>query len=91
MSLIAQNVSMALMTCKMALSPHGRRKDIPVRVKIITGSLAALVENLFTPNSGKEKTCKHKQICGIVPGLGGCQDFVYVFFWGHSLWGRKNT
>ena len=31
----------------------------------------------------------HKQICGIVPGLGGCQNFVYVFFSGHSLWGRK--
>ena len=30
--------------------------------------------------SGKEKTHKHKQICGIVPGLGGCQIFVYVFF-----------
>ena len=22
-------------------------------------------------------------------GLGGCQKFVYVFFCGHSLWGRK--
>ena len=32
------------------------------------------------PNSGKEKTHKHKQICGIVPGLGGCQKVVYVFF-----------
>ena len=42
-------------------------------------------------NSGKEKTHKHKQICGIVPGLGGCQKFVYVFFAGHSLWRRKNT
>ena len=30
--------------------------------------------------SGKEKTHKHKQICGIVPGPGGCQKFVYVFF-----------
>ena len=30
--------------------------------------------------SGKEKTHKHKQICGIVPGLGGCQKFVYAFF-----------
>ena len=38
---------------------------------------------------GKKKTHKHKQICGIVPGLGGCQNFVYVFFSGHSLWGRK--
>ena len=32
------------------------------------------------PRSGKEKTHKHKQICGIVPGLGGCQNFVDVFF-----------
>ena len=30
--------------------------------------------------SRKEKTHKHKQIRGIVPGLGGCQNFVYVFF-----------
>ena len=30
--------------------------------------------------SGKEKTHKHKHICGLVPGLGGCQKFVYVFF-----------
>ena len=46
------------------------------------------------PISGKEKTHKHKQICGIVPGLGGCQNFVYVFFFffsGHSLWGQKKT
>ena len=36
------------------------------------------------------KTHKHKQICGIVPGLGGCQKLVYVFFFsGHSFWGRK--
>ena len=43
-----------------------------------------------TSLSGKEKTHKHKQICGIVPGLGGCQNFVHVlFFSGHSLWGRK--
>ena len=42
--------------------------------------------------SGKEKTHKHKQICGIVPGLGGHQNFVYVFFFGSFLMGeRKNT
>ena len=28
----------------------------------------------------KEKTHKHKQICWIVPGLGGCQKFVLCFF-----------
>ena len=33
---------------------------------------------------------EHKLICGIVPGLGGCQEFLYVFFGGHSLRG-KNT
>ena len=39
--------------------------------------------------SGKEKH-KHKQICGIVPGLGGCQNFVYVFFFfGSFLMGEK--
>ena len=31
-------------------------------------------------NSGKEKTHKHKQIWGIVPGLGGRQKVVYVTF-----------
>ena len=30
--------------------------------------------------SGKEKAHKRKQICRIVPGLGGWQNFVYVFF-----------
>ena len=30
--------------------------------------------------SGNEKTYKHKQICGIVPGLGGWHKFVYAFF-----------
>ena len=44
--------------------------------------------------SGKEKTHKHNQIWGIVPGRGGCQKFVYVFLFcsGHSLyyiWGSK--
>ena len=36
--------------------------------------------SLIKQGSGKETTHKHKQICGIVPGLGGCQNFVYVFF-----------
>ena len=26
----------------------------------------------------RQKAHKHKQICGIVPRLGGCQKFVYV-------------
>ena len=41
----------------------------------------------------ERKTHKHKQICGIVPGLGGCQKFVYVFFFffsGRSLMGGKH-
>ena len=42
-------------------------------------------------NSGKEKTHKHKQICGIVPGLGGCQNLVYVFFFGPFLMGKRKT
>ena len=42
------------------------------------------------PEIHGKKTHRHKQICGIVPGLGGWQNFVYVFFFsGHSLWGRK--
>ena len=27
----------------------------------------------------------------MIPGLGGCQKFVYVFFSGHSLLGREKT
>ena len=50
-------------------------------------AITALTTNTLC--SGKEKTHKHKQICGTVPGLAGCQTFVYVFFSGHSLWGRK--
>ena len=34
---------------------------------------------------GKKKTHKHKQMCGIVPGLGGWQNCVYVFFVGSLL------
>ena len=38
----------------------------------------------------ERKTHKHKQICGIVPGLGGCQKVVYVFFFvGSFLMGEK--
>ena len=37
--------------------------------------------SLHSSFSGKDKTHKHKQICGIVPGLGGWQKFVYVLFW----------
>ena len=44
----------------------------------------------FSQISGKEKTHKHKQICGIVPGLGGCQNVVYVFF-GVIPYGGENT
>ena len=51
--------------------------------------LAVQAIPLSTQKSGKEKTHKHKQICGIVPGLGGCQKVVYVFFFCHSLWVRK--
>ena len=43
------------------------------------------------PKSGKEKTHKHKQICGIVPGLGGCQTFVYVFFFRVIPYGGEKT
>ena len=48
------------------------------------------VSSLWHTNNSGKKTRKHKQICGIVPGLGGCQKYVYVFFSGHSL-GRENT
>ena len=55
-------------------------------------SLAVCVKIFVNPNANDsgEKTHKHKQICGIVPGLGGCQQFVYLLFSGHSLWGEKH-
>ena len=39
------------------------------------------------------KTHEHKQICGIVPGLGGCRKVVCVcvFFFGSFLMGEKKT
>ena len=38
----------------------------------------------------RKKTHKYKQVCGIVPGLRGCQNFVYVFFFfGSFLMGEK--
>ena len=47
-------------------------------------SVTGVTEKLFMGQMcimpGKEKTHKRKQICGIVPGLGGCQNFVYVLF-----------
>ena len=50
-------------------------------------------ECLNGPLFRERKTHKHKQICGIVPGLGGFQNFVYVFyFFGSFLrMGGKNT
>ena len=44
---------------------------------------------LGNPEFRERKTHKHKQICGIVPGLGGCQKFVYVFFWVIPYGGAK--
>ena len=38
----------------------------------------------------ERKTHKHKQICGIVPELGGCQTFVYVFFFHIPCGGEKH-
>ena len=39
---------------------------------------------------GKKQTHKHKRICRIVPGLGGCQKCVCVFFFfGSFLMGDK--
>ena len=55
------------------------------RVNFVIMSATTALNDL----SGRERTHKHKQICRIVPGLGECQTFVYVFFSGHSLWGRK--
>ena len=48
-----------------------------------------LLRNRSRPISEKEKTHKLKQICGIVPGLGGCQKVVYVFLFGSFLMGEK--
>ena len=42
------------------------------------------------PNSRKEKININK-FAGIVPGLGGCRNFVYVFSFGSFLMGEKNT
>ena len=46
----------------------------------------AMRTKLFKHISGKEKTHKHKQICGIVPGVGA--NFLFIFF-GSFLMGEK--
>ena len=61
-------------------SSHGESRGRPQLVGFFQGK--------------KKNTYKHKQICGIVPGLGGCQKFVDVVFFFpflNKLWGRKNT
>ena len=49
------------------------------RLATCTVPMRVHVCRVHTWQSGKEKTHKQKQICGIVPGLGGCQNFAYVF------------
>ena len=51
--------------------------------------LGPLVRAGSWQNSGKEKTHKPKQVCRIVPGLGGWQNFVYVFCRVIPYWGEK--
>ena len=43
---------------------------------------------LYSQNSPLQ-VAKHTHICGIVPGLGGWQEFVYVFWGGSFLLGGK--
>ena len=40
---------------------------------------------------GTKKTHKHKQICPIVPGLGGCQTICLCFFFFSFLMGEKEA
>ena len=54
---------------------------IPLRIiYIIISWTVAPTKKTTSKIQGQKKTHKHKQICGIVPGLSGCQNFVYVFF-----------
>ena len=55
------------------------------------GKLPPTPDILGFPKVRERKTHKHNQICEIVPGLGGWRKSIYVLFWGHCLWGRKNT
>ena len=58
----------------------------------LNSSVLILLEfpHSFGDLQGKAKH-KHKLICGIVPGLGWWQTFVYVFLLGSFLMGEKNT
>ena len=51
--------------------------------------LLVLVDIREKLKSGKEKTHKHKQICGIVPGLGGVPKICLCVFFGSFLMGEK--
>ena len=54
------------------------------------GTVGALaVSKARVSSQGKEKTHKHKQICGIVPGLGGAKNLFMCFFFGSFLMGEK--
>ena len=48
----------------------------------------AVLKILCRSKSGKEKTHKHKEICG-GPGTGWVPKYCLCVFLGHSLWGRK--
>ena len=56
-----------------------------------SNQIAGLQRFCRLSRSGKEKTHKHKQICGIVPGLGGCakQLFMCLCFFFSFLMGEK--
>ena len=57
----------------------------------ITGCPRNLLGCPRPQGQGKKKAHKHKYIYGIVPGLGGWQMYVYVFFSSHFSWPRKDT
>ena len=57
------------------------RKGVRVPISVFGGGVWPVRE--------RKKTHKHKQICGIVPGLRGCQKVVYVFFFGSFLMGEE--
>ena len=65
-------------------TPRPRVRDR--KKKTLNANISARLSRL----ARERKTHKHKQICGIAPGLGGRQNFLYVvFFFGSFLMGEK--
>ena len=73
--------------------PKGSRKLCIKRYGLIFWQNLASKTRHFQcwENQGKKKHININKFAGLSRDWVGANKFVYVFFSGHSLWGRKNT